>query len=93
MKEENNQILKENLNYIMRNSKKYIFNQEEELPHIHNKGEPNKNPNPNNIKYINDTMRSHLMKAFTHFHPNIHLQNLKVLLTKDEDVRRYFFSV
>lgn len=90
MKEQNNEILKENINYVMKNSKKYIFN-EDDLPIIHSRQknkENNKNnihkSNLTNIKYINDAMRSHLMKSFTHFHPNIHLQNLKYLLEKDD---------
>lgn len=85
MKEQNNEILRENINYVMKNSKKYLFN-ENELPIIHTKNGQNGNhkQNPANIKYINDTMRSRMMKAFTHFHPNIHLQNLKILLEKDD---------
>jgi hypothetical protein len=85
MKEHNNEILKNNINYVMKNSKKYLF-KESDLPIIHtkNRNGGNHKPNPTNIKYINDSMRSRLMKAFTHFHPNIHLQNLKVLLEKDD---------
>lgn len=86
MKEQNNEILRENINYVMKNSKKYLF-KENDLPIIHTKNTNSNNhkPNPTNIKYINDTMRSRLMKAFTHFHPNIHLQNLKILLEKDDN--------
>jgi hypothetical protein len=86
MKEQNNEILKENISYVVKNSKKYLF-KENDLPIIHTKktNSSDHKPNPTNIKYINDTMRSKLMKAFTHFHPNIHLQNLKILLEKDDN--------
>ena len=74
MKEENNEIIKENINYIMKNSKKYLF-KENELPVIHAKQNASGGNKPNvaNMKYINDTMRSQFNKAFTNFHPNIHL--------------------
>lgn len=86
MKEENNNIIKENINYIMKNSKKYLF-KENDLPVIHQKQIAGNKPSPNaaNIKYINDTMRSQFNKAFTNFHPNIHLENLKYLLAKDDN--------
>jgi hypothetical protein len=87
MKEENNEIIRENINYIMKNSKKYLF-KENELPSIQTKHKGNKT-NPTNMKYINDTMRSQFNKAFTNFHPNIHLENLKILLNQnDNDIKK-----
>jgi oligoendopeptidase F len=86
MKDENNRIIKENINYIMKNSKKYLF-KDSDLPVIHSKQITGNKPSPNaaNIKYINDTMRSQFNKAFTNFHPNIHLENLKYLLEKEDN--------
>jgi hypothetical protein len=95
LKKQVDEISKMNALYIMKQGGKYIEvesrkkdNNYIELPSI--TSNLSKVELPKNFRYINDSYRNQLMRAFLNFNPTIHLNNLRNLLEKaDPAIKEY----
>jgi hypothetical protein len=95
------EISKMNAMYVLKNGGKYLDVKEKnnsqiqlELPTLDNKiNEEIKSKKPQNFRYINDSYRQQLMRAFLNFNPIIHLNNLRNLLEKaDPAIHEYILN-
>jgi hypothetical protein len=93
LKKQVEEIAKMNALYVVKHGSKYInVKNETEDNNFINQQQDNNNQNilpkiikkeaPKNFRYINDSYRTQLMRAFLNFNPAIHLNNLRNLLER-----------
>ena len=78
LRDENLEILKLNALYVIQNSKKYFASETLE---------------PNNYKYINDIVRSKLMKDLLNFNPKIHMKKLESLADINPEIKKFLYKI